>query len=280
MEDKCLNLKELNKFQNFSPHFIHIVNRVSSSSWNIPLSYMKSHNLAFIYDGEASFIFDSVEYKVSKGSLIYSTPGVGRIVENSKESPVKLIAVDFLYACPLYQSENWEMTSPKLPFKTCDNIGDKYLLNKLHTQFDDLSRIWLSDYSDKLIRCRALFTDIINTLLLNSCGSSPAYDRIQKVEKVIDHMTYHYDKKISLKDYAQIINISVPYLCVIFKEVTGKSPVEYVINIRINKAKELLSDGCSVTEVSSAIGFNDIYYFSKCFKRHTGINPSLYKDKI
>jgi AraC-like DNA-binding protein len=275
-----MNSSDLNKFQNFSPHFKHIINRVSTSSWNIPHEKMKSHNIAFIYDGKATFNFDSVEYEVTKGDLIYSTPGVNRLVENSKDSPVKLLAADFLYACPLYENGDWSISYPKLPFKTCSHINDKYLFNKLLELFGDLSRIWLSDYSDKHIRCKALFTDIINALLLYSRGPNAAYDRIQKVEKVINHMTYHYDEKISLKDYAQVINISVPYLCAIFKEVAGKSPAEYVINIRINKAKELLADGYSVTEVSSAVGFNDIYYFSKCFKRHTGINPSLYKTKF
>jgi AraC-like DNA-binding protein len=272
-----MNSDDLNRFQNFSPHFLHVVNRVSIPSWHIPHSKMKSHNIALIYDGEANFNFDSVDYKVVKGDLIYSTPGVNRMLENSKELPVKLLAVDFHYACPLYIDGEWFINTPKLPLKTCEHINDKYLFTKLFELFNDLSRIWLSDYNDKLFRCKVLFSEIINALLINSAKTNIAYDRIRKVEKVIDHMTHHYNNKISLAYYAKVINISVSYLCAIFREVTGKSPAEYIIHIRINKAKELLTDGYSVTEVSSAVGFNDIYYFSKCFKKHTGVNPSQYK---
>lgn len=275
-----MSSSNLSKFQNFSPHLLHIVNRVSTPHWNIPLSKMKCHNIALVYDGEATFIFESVEYKVSKGDIIYSAPGVNRMVHNSKEFPVKLFAVDFLYTCPIFENNEWTMVFPRLPFRTCEHINDKYLFSKIFELLEDLSRSWLSDYSNKLIKCKGLFTDIINTLLVSSSGTSVAYDRVRKVEKVIDHMTYHYNDKISLSDYAKVANISISYLCAIFKEVTGKSPAEYVLHIRINKAKDLLCDGYSVTDVSSAVGFNDIYYFSKAFKKFTGISPSQYNAAV
>ncbi len=65
----------------------------------------------------------------------------------------------------------------------------------------------------------------------------------------------------------------------IFREVTGKSPIDYLVGIRIRKAKELLTEGFNVTETAERSGFNDIYYFSKCFKKHEGISPTTYKNR-
>jgi YesN/AraC family two-component response regulator len=51
------------------------------------------------------------------------------------------------------------------------------------------------------------------------------------------------------------------------------------VDIRIRKAKELLTEGFNVTETAERSGFNDIYYFSKCFKKHEGISPTTYKNR-
>ncbi|WP_421757430.1 helix-turn-helix transcriptional regulator [Clostridium beijerinckii] len=59
---------------------------------------------------------------------------------------------------------------------------------------------------------------------------------------------------------------------------TGKSPISYLIDIRIRKSKDLLKDGHTVSDVSYLVGFNDIFYFSKCFKKYVGVSPSQYKS--
>jgi len=65
----------------------------------------------------------------------------------------------------------------------------------------------------------------------------------------------------------------------IFKEVTGMTPIEYLISILINKAKELLQDGYSVIEAARRTGFSDVFYFSKCFKQKEGLASSLFAAK-
>jgi AraC-like DNA-binding protein len=79
-----------------------------------------------------------------------------------------------------------------------------------------------------------------------------------------------------LKELAEFAHVSPSYLGSIFRRVTGRSPIDYLIEIRINRAKNLLRDGYSVTETSRFVGFNDIYYFSRMFKSHEGMSPSEY----
>ena len=66
----------------------------------------------------------------------------------------------------------------------------------------------------------------------------------------------------------------------IFKEETGVTPVEYLLDIRIEKAKDLLLHNFAVNEVANKVGFPDPYYFSKVFKKKTGISPKDYKRTI
>jgi YesN/AraC family two-component response regulator len=93
-------------------------------------------------------------------------------------------------------------------------------------------------------------------------------------------MVENYARSLTLSELSNYSGVSVSYLGYIFKSVTGRSPIDYLIEIRINMAKNLLKDGVSVTETSSLVGFNDIYYFSKVFKAREGISPSKYIDKV
>ncbi|MCU6792725.1 AraC family transcriptional regulator [Paenibacillus sp. WQ 127069] len=87
----------------------------------------------------------------------------------------------------------------------------------------------------------------------------------------------NYADKLKLKDLSDYIQLSHSYLQVIFKEVTGSSPIEYLINVRINKSKELMKEGYqNISEISELVGFNDAFYFSRCFKKLEGIAPSDY----
>ena len=69
--------------------------------------------------------------------------------------------------------------------------------------------------------------------------------------------------------------LSPVYISKIFKEKTGDSPINYLIRIRLEKAKEMLdSDSTkSIREIAQKVGYEDMYHFSKLFKRHFGISP-------
>ncbi|WP_312729295.1 helix-turn-helix transcriptional regulator, partial [Enterococcus sp.] len=68
---------------------------------------------------------------------------------------------------------------------------------------------------------------------------------------------------------------SPTYLSKIFKEATGVSPINYLIEIRLKRAKDMLkNDNLTIKEVASAVGYQDAYHFSKSFKKLYGVSPS------
>jgi YesN/AraC family two-component response regulator len=73
--------------------------------------------------------------------------------------------------------------------------------------------------------------------------------------------------------------LSPVYISRIFKEVTGESPINYLIKIRLAKAKELLEkdDSSNVKAIGTAVGYDDVYHFSKLFKKYYGISPLNYR---
>ena len=102
----------------------------------------------------------------------------------------------------------------------------------------------------------------------------------QVVQLIMTFMENNYAKDISIEQLATLYYVSPTYLSKIFKDLTGFSPINYLIQIRLKKAHELLTtDDLTVKEVAKAVGYEDAYHFSKSFKKHFGTSPSLVKKQ-
>lgn len=99
------------------------------------------------------------------------------------------------------------------------------------------------------------------------------------VEKAKEYIGARYNHDMSLDDVSREVNISPYYFSKIFKEETGKNFIEYLTNIRMEKAKELLKDTeYSMKEICSMVGYADPNYFSRSFKKNVGVTPTEYKE--
>lgn len=101
------------------------------------------------------------------------------------------------------------------------------------------------------------------------------------VEQMVSYFEDHYSEKISLDQIAENMYLSPFYISKIFKSETGDTPIRHLINIRLEKAKELLEggDGSSIQEIAASVGYDDAYHFSKLFKKRYGITPSQARKK-
>ena len=85
--------------------------------------------------------------------------------------------------------------------------------------------------------------------------------------------------KITLDDMAAEASMSTKYFCSFFKKMTHKSPVEYLITYRIERAcRKLIGTDKSVTDIAYECGFNDLSYFIKTFKEQKGVTPGAFRN--
>ena len=102
---------------------------------------------------------------------------------------------------------------------------------------------------------------------------------VSVVEHAKSYILSHYSSDLSLDDMSRIVDISPYYFSKIFKEETGVNFIDYLTNIRIDKAKELLlGTDYSMKEICAMIGYSDPNYFSRAFKKNVGVTPTEFKE--
>lgn len=102
------------------------------------------------------------------------------------------------------------------------------------------------------------------------------YD-ITVIDMAKKYIEEHYFEDISLYDLGKHVNMNSAYLSRIFKQKTGKNFLDYLTDIRIERAKEIIRSGrFKVSEIASAVGYRSVSYFGKIFKSITGYTPREY----
>ncbi|MDR1209395.1 MAG: helix-turn-helix domain-containing protein [Clostridiales bacterium] len=105
--------------------------------------------------------------------------------------------------------------------------------------------------------------------------------RRQIIARVQDYIASNLNKRLSLNEVAAVFNFSPNYLSQLFAKYTGKGYVEYITNIRVETAKQmLLSGNGKIYEIAEKLGFENAFYFSKVFKKVVGVSPRKYIQSL
>lgn len=103
----------------------------------------------------------------------------------------------------------------------------------------------------------------------------------ESVFRAKQYIDEHFDQDISLDGVSRLVNISAYYFSKVFKDETGENFIDYVTQVRIEKAKQLLViKETSIKEVCVAIGYKDPNYFSRLFKKQVGVTPTEYREEL
>ena len=101
------------------------------------------------------------------------------------------------------------------------------------------------------------------------------------LEEAVRYIKAHHHEQITVESIARYVGISRKYLYAIFKNALGISPKDYVIDYRMEKAKEfLLNESLPVGSIAYSVGYDDALNFSKMFKSKTGMSPSEYRNML
>ena len=133
----------------------------------------------------------------------------------------------------------------------------------------------------------SLQTVLVTHLLRNHCSISIKSPSLSgglskiKLQQIVDYIYANIYRNLSLEELARIVKLSPYHFGELFKQSTGKSPYQYVLQCRIEQSQQLLADGkLSLAEISQAVGFCDQSHFTKTFRRYVGLTPRQYRQQL
>lgn len=129
---------------------------------------------------------------------------------------------------------------------------------------------------DRLESIRDAYTVILSIIQSDHSRYLPR-EKQERIAPAIEYISKNYTRHITNAELAELCGMSEVYFRKLFTELMDTSPIAYLHEVRIEKAKEMLSsDYGTVGDVALSLGYQSIYDFSRDFKRHTGISPSRY----
>ncbi len=215
-----------------------------------PMNFYLIH---YILRGEGTLITDSGTYDLKKNQLFIIKAGERATYKANPDSKFNYIWIEFDGSL----AKKFDELPPVIKLKT--DIFDRMLMSNNYTSA-------MEEYLTGL-----LFELYAELFYLNA-------DENNHVAKVKNYIQLNYSSPLNVEDIAARIGLNRKYLSSIFKESTGVTVKQYIINVRMEYAKTLLRDGYSVTETSASVGYSDPFVFSKAFKNYYGISPREYKS--
>ncbi|MCI5920104.1 MAG: AraC family transcriptional regulator [Roseburia sp.] len=272
--------------ENFNPTFLFIW---SATRTHDELSY-HSHDhieMDFILSGNGTYLIDDNYYEVSEGDLIILNPGCKhQSLVTSPGHP----ATEFFVGFSDVQFRGYEKNMIPLPSGNFILHTTGELRQKLFKICTSMSLENMTYQEGRYFMLQSYLMQMLLIILREQFkpeGSAPgcSFDSTNKkyvVEQIVNYFEDHYAEKISLDRIAENMYLSPFYISKIFKSETGDTPIRHLINIRLEKAKELLENGWngSIQEVASSVGYDDVYHFSKLFKKKYGVSPSKIKKEV
>lgn len=213
--------------------------------------------LHYVAAGFGRFTRESVTYKVGPGQIFVIPPYLETYYEADKERPWQYIWIGFTT-----EEELPEMLYQPVIF--CPDAGEIFNEMMSCSSMENGRSAFLSGCLWKLMAA-----------LLERGKPKSDY-----IEKALNCMHSEYAQGITVKEIAGRLGLDRSYFSTIFSERVGTAPGEYLGNLRLNKAAELMTAyGERPSTAAFSVGYADVCHFSKVFKKHFGVSPREYCKK-
>jgi AraC-like DNA-binding protein len=228
------------------------------------------HGLVFILDGSAIYITKENSFTVKKDEILFIPKGSKYVTHGSAAPPYHHIVISF-------DVEDHNTLTFALPKEVIKPANQAYFKNL----FNEFAATWQNKDIAYKFKCKIILQNIIYNLIVDFLKNQSHYKNLHKIYKSVKYIEENFDKNIIIDELAAMSHLSVTHFRRLFNQVYSMSPVEYLTMIRINKAKDLiLSNKYTISEISEKVGYPYVCYFSRIFKKHTGVAPTAYKYKM
>lgn len=234
------------------------------------------YQILYLASGKAEFVFDGTPVPVSAGNMVFYTPGERQHYTYELKNRPEVYWVHFTgYEVPGLLSETgFNLENGRSLYTGASSRYQELFLSLIRElQFprpchEDLAALF--------------FKELIFTIRRQIAEGGQNKPLLQKeMERAVHFFHENFTKEIDIADYAAGLHMSTCWFIRSFKQYVGVPPLKYLTAIRIAKAKELLeSTDCPISEVGTIVGYDNPLYFSRIFKKQTGLSPAAYRKEL
>jgi len=244
--------------------------------------------LVFILDGSGVHITEEEEYPLKRGDVFVIDGELAHGFTKLK----KLHVANLLFCHERFNDLREEFKG--LPgfnvlFDLEPSLRKSHgFKSKLHLDSDQINEITVllnllgKEYNNKLPWNEMATESIFKMIIIKVCRyychiEAPKTDILFKIEKSLNYMKHNFIKPITLARLAKEADMTIPVYRRIFKEITGRPPINFLLQLRIAEAARLLvEENLKAKEAATKSGFNNQSYFVRTFKKEIGTTPKAY----
>ncbi|MBE6695190.1 MAG: helix-turn-helix domain-containing protein [Ruminococcaceae bacterium] len=220
-------------------------------------NYRNNYLIHYVISGEGIFEHGGKTYNLSKGDCFFIKPNEIVHYKADEKNPWHYTWIGFSAHKKLHK---------KLDRDVIYDCG-------FESVFDEMRKILDMERGKEDYLCGCIW----KLLSLIKTDEESAFDYVEQAKAYIN-AEYSHDLKIH--ELSRYLNLDRTYFSALFKQKTGKSPQQYLIETRLSRAAELITKfNFSPTVAASSVGYSDLFSFSRMFKRHFGVSPSEYKKQ-
>lgn len=231
----------------------------------------KDYGLIYVKCGQLLCCVNGTSYQVKEGHMILIPPHQSH----------QIYYMDITYQEVYWVHFTGYGVTPLL--KELQLLGQVYHVGK-HDLIEEIFSRMISDLQMRRTAYVQCCTGCLIELLSSFSrwikeGSSQIFE--SEVYKIMMYLHAHYNSNHTTEALASRCNLSPYYFIHKFKKIVGQSPQKYLTYIRMEKAKKMLVESdMHIADIAYVVGYQNPLYFSKAFKRHTGITPSKYRGEM
>ena len=232
------------------------------------------YQLLYIAAGCVHFNFNGVEKIIPKGNMVLFRPGETQMYYLYALDKPETYWVHFTGSDVERLLDHYQIPGEENVFFTGTSADYQYLFRQMiqelqlqHTNYEDLLNINLRHIF--LIISRYLKEE-------NAVGT----EMLDEVERAIHYFNEHYNLPIIIEDYAKERAMTANWFIQSFKRITKYTPMQYILSLRMTNARNLIDTTTyNMKQIAAVVGYDNSMYFSRVFKKHTGMTPTEYKQR-
>lgn len=233
------------------------------------------YQLYYVASGKAHFFFDGKERIIPKGNMVLFRPGDPQKYNIYASEKPETYWVHFTGAEAEKLLERYNFPKKENLFYTGTSQDYQHIFSKMIRELQ-LRRTNFEDILE--LNIRTLFIMLDRYFSESKTAGSQILDEI---ERSIHYFNENYNKPIVIEDYAEQNLMTPCWFIQNFKQLTKTTPMQYIVSLRLTNAMNLMENkSYNISQIASAVGYDNPLYFSRLFKKHIGMSPKEYRKNL